>query len=228
MRRLLGVALALALVAGALVGAEWAAHRLVGDRIAAGVQAGLGLASPRVTVSGSPLLWDLVNRRIPAVHVESDSMPMQVSERNVAFTDVVLDATGVTLDGNQAGVARLEGRALLDYGQVSGIAGVPVRSAGQGRFGVTYDVEVWGQQVSATLTGSPEVDIGAQTISLTRTTIQVAGIDIPDDVVRPILLRLVKPIPVNLERGLILQSVEAVEEGFRMRLSGESLTFPLA
>lgn len=228
MRRLLGVALALAVVAGALAGAEWAAHRFVGDRIAAGLQAGLGLASPRVTVSGSPLLWDLVNRRISAVHVESDAMPMLVSERKVAFTDVVFEATGVTLDGNQAGVEQLEGRALLDYGQVSEIAGAPVRSAGQGRFGVTQDFEVWGQQVTATLTGAPEVDIGAQTISLTRTTVQVAGIDIPDEVVRPILLRQVKPIPVNLERGLILQSVEAVEEGFRMRLSGGSLTFPLA
>ncbi|MFZ1410373.1 MAG: LmeA family phospholipid-binding protein [Micropruina sp.] len=227
MRKLLGLVLVVALLAGGLVGAEWSARQFVTGKIGQGLEASLGVTEPRVRISQAPLLWDLVNRRISAVRVETDALPMVVTSHNVTFTGVEFDATDIALRGSDAVLGRLEGQALLDYAQLSAVAGLPVEPADDGRFGVTYSFEVFGQPLTATLTGAPEVDVPAQTISLTEPSVQLAGVELPEEVVTPILLRLVTPMPITLERGLTLQSVSALNEGFRMRILGENVSVPI-
>ena len=208
---------------------------LLGDRYAAGrverdasseLQSELGTPdAPSVDVQGWPFLTQVVGRHLRSVRVVTDDIPQSSrSAVEVAHTDLVLsDIT--TDDWFQTMTARhAEGTALLDYPALASVAGVPLTYAGDGRVQLKSSSSLVGVPVDATVTGTPELDAGAQSITLADPEVSVAGVELPGGTSDLLLRTLVKPIPVSgLPFGLRLTSVAPEDDGLHVGLQGDGL-----
>lgn len=220
------VLLVAALVAGGLL---W------GDRYAAGRverEAGVRLQSelgtptaPTVDIEGWPFLTQVAGRHLRRVRVVADDIPQ--SDRSsvaVRHSDVVLtDVT--TEDWFQTMTARhAEGTALVDYPALAAAAGAPLSYVGNGRVEVKNRSSLVGVPIDATITGRPQLDPAAQTVTLADPEIQVAGVSLPDAASGALLQALLKPIPVTgLLFGLRLSSLAPEDDGLHVGLEGDGL-----
>jgi hypothetical protein len=210
---------------GLLFGDRYAADRV--EREASGqLQSELGTPdAPSVDVRGWPFLTQVVGRHLRSVRVVTDDIPQSSrSAVPVAHADLVLsDIT--TDDWFQTMTARhAEGTALLDYPALASVAGVPLRYVGDGRVQLKSSSSLVGVPVDATVTGTPRLDAGAQSITLADPEVTVAGVELPGGTADLLLRTLVKPIPVTgLPFGLRLSSVAPEDDGLHVGLQGDGL-----
>jgi hypothetical protein len=210
---------------GLFFGDRYAADRV--EREAAGrLQSELRTpAAPSVDVEGWPFLTQVVGRHVRTVHVVADDLgPSDISVVPVAHTDLVLsDIT--TDDWFQTMTARhAEGTARLDYAALGSVAGVPLTYAGNGRVQVKSSTALAGLPFKATVTGTPQLDARAQSITLGNPEVSVAGLDLPGPSADAVVRVLVKPIPVTgLLFGLRLSSVTPADDGLHVGLQGEGV-----
>ena len=80
---------------------------------------------------------------------------------------------------------------------------------------------VFGVQVAATVTGTPQLDVRAQTISLADPGVQVAQVNLPAVAADSLIKALLKPIPVaGLPFGLTLTSLTPTDDGLQAGVQG--------
>ena len=212
-------------VAGFVLGDRYAAQRVereAGSRL----QTELGTpAPPRVEVVDRPFLTQVVGRHLRSVRaVAADVGSTGASSVPVAHVDLVLsDVT--TDDWFQTMTAeRAEGTARLDYAALAAVAGTPLTPVGEGRVQVRTTSSVFGVDVAATVTGTPQLDVADQTITLGDPDVQVGGVDLPDATAGALLRAVVKPIPVTgLPLGLTLTSVTPLDDGLHVGLAGDDV-----
>ncbi|SDS19121.1 Protein of unknown function [Friedmanniella luteola] len=197
------------------------------EREAAGqLQAQLGTATPpAVDVEGWPFLTQAVGQRLPRVHVVADdlgadgSTTVPVQHADLVLTDVTTPDWYRTLEAS-----RVEGTARLDYGALSGLAGAPLTAAGGGRVRLERKTSVFGADVTATVTGLPQLDVDAQTLTLTDPTVDLAGVTLPQSASDALLRAVVQPIPVTgLPLGLTVTSIAAGDDAVDVGLLGRDV-----
>jgi DUF2993 family protein len=219
------------LVVAALVAVGlWFGDRYAADRVeretAAQLQTELGTpTAPSVDVAGWPFLTQVVGRRIRSVRVIADDVGANGgSAVPVAHTDLVL--TDITTDDwfQTMTAAHAEGTARLDYAALSAAAGVPLRHVGNGRVQTETTTSVFGVQVAATVTGTPQLDVRAQTISLADPDVQVAQVNLPAAAADSLIRALLKPVPVaGLPFGLTLTSLTPTDDGLQAGVQGDDI-----
>jgi hypothetical protein len=236
-RRAAGVGLLVFLLLGVLV----AVALFAGDRYALGrteraaaaqLQDQLGTpAAPSVTIAGWPFLTQVLRQDLKSVHVVADGSgaapagagggAVRVGHTDLVLTDVTSSDWFQTMTARHA-----EGTALVAYGNVGSLASVPLTYAGAGRLQVAKSTSFFGTTVEALVTGTPRLNVTAQTITLADPTVKVGGVDLPDSTSGALLQALVRPIPVEgLPFGLTLSSVSAEDDGLHLGLQGDKLTF---
>ena len=94
-------------------------------------------------------------------------------------------------------VSHAEGTARIDYPALQAVAGAPLTYVGNGRLQIVQTATIVGREVKAEITGRPELDAEAQTITLTDPEITVAGVELPGFTADALLRALLKPIPVT-------------------------------
>lgn len=226
-----GVGLAVFLLLGALVVVGlYAGDRYVLGRTereaAAQLQTQLGTPQPpSVQVAGWPFLTQVAARHVRSVRVIADDVGTASSGGGtsvpVAHTDLVL--TDVTSPDwfQTMTAAQVAGTALVAYGNVGLLSNVPLAYAGDGRLRADTSATVFGAQIHAQITGTPQLDVRAQTITLGDAKVQVGGTTLPDVVSDALLRAVLKPIPVaGLPFGLTLSSVAAEDDGLHVGLEG--------
>ena len=78
--------------------------------------------------------------------------------------------------------------------------------------------------MKAEITGRPELDAEAQTITLTDPEITVAGVDLPGFTADALLRALLKPIPVTgIPLDLRLTSIDPQDSGLYAGVVGDSI-----
>jgi LmeA-like phospholipid-binding len=235
MARRRGSPAAIGFVVVLVVAALVALGLFFGDRYAAGraeretaarLQSQLGTpTAPDVDVEGWPFLTQVVGRHLGAVHVVADDVPKSSrSEIPVAHVDVVL--SDVTTDDwfETMTAAHAEGRARLEYSALSEAAGVPLTYVGGGRVEVKTSTSVLGLDLDARVTGTPALDVRAQTVTLADPDVRVAGLDLPGASAAAVVSALTKPIPVRGPLfGLRLTELTPGDDGLHVVLQGDDV-----
>lgn len=204
------------------------------DRTVAGqLQEQLGTpAPPSVDIQGWPFLNQVLARHLRSVRVVADNAAagsmagVAGKSVRVHHADLVLsDVT--TPDWFQTMTAgHVAGTALLDYDEVGTRTGVPLTPVGGGRVRIEQKVSFLSADLTATVTGTPQLDTATQTLTLGDPKISVGAVNIPDVTATALLGTILKPIPVTgLPLGLRLDAVTAEDDGVHVGLQGDEVTF---
>ena len=224
---LLVVVLVLGLLAGGLVVADGYGERRAEQESAAELQRQLRTPGPpAVDIGGDWFLPQVVGRSLDTVRVVLDDIPAAgEGSLPVAHADLVLnDVTTVDWFASMT-VAHAEGTARIEWSDLPSVGGSPLRYVGSGRVQVEPTTTVLGRQVRATITGIPELDAAAQTITLGDPKISVAGVDLPGFTADALLQALLQPIPVTgIPFELRLTSIDPQETGLYAGLAGDGIT----
>lgn len=183
---------------------------------------------PTVTIEGYPFAWHLVQRSFPSVRVQGAIMPMALSpEQTVPFYQVDLTLTDVSPSTDQVRARSLTGTGRLAYPDLGRLADATITHAGGDRVAFERDVSFYGIDFRGRLTGVPLLDRADQTLTLTDTQLELAGVRIPDQATAALVERIVQPFAVPLPYGLRLDAVTPVADGLRVDVTGQDVTFPL-
>ena len=193
---------------------------------AGNLQAELGTpVAPSVDVQGWPFLTQVVARRLPRVHVVADDLPsgsnnpVPVEHLDLVLTDVTTQDWYQSLEAAQA-----EGTARLDYDALTLLTKVPLTPAGGGRVMTERRTSIFGTDIVASITGTPRLDVEAQTVTLADPEIRLAGAQLPRGVAQTLVRTVLPPVPLTgLPLGLRLSGLEATESGVLAGVTGTDL-----
>ena len=102
----------------------------------------------------------------------------------------------------------------VGFAALSDIAGLPISSGGDGRVLVTYSVDILGlTNLEIGISAVPVLDVAAQQIDLEQSRIDVAGIDIDQNVSQQIIERVVKPISLAADDQVTVTAIRVTDEG---------------
>lgn len=222
---LVAVLIGLVLAGAVFVVDRYAASRAE-DAVARQVQAELQTpAVPRVSIRDFPFLTQLLTGRWSEVRVVAEDVLLPGGDSlPVRGLDLVL--SGVTGEDDYARVraAHVEGTAILNYGSLPRMGGQPLTYGGAGRVSVDLLPALAGVPLEATVVGRPVLDVDRQTITLAEPRIVVAGMRVREELARPILRALLRPIPVTgVPLGLRLTSLAVDGTGVQVGLVGDDV-----
>lgn len=223
---LLVVVLILGLLAGGLIVADGYAERRAEQESAAELQRQLRTPElPSVDIQGDYFLPQVATRSLDAIRVVLDDIPAaEDGYLPVAHADLLLTDVTTTDWFASMMVAHAEGTARIDWSALPSVAGAPLRYVGSGRVQVEPTTTVVGREVRATITGIPQLDAQAQTITLTDPKVSVAGVDLPGFTADALLQALLEPIPVTgIPFELRLTSIDPQESGLYAGLAGDKI-----
>jgi hypothetical protein len=208
------------------VGVDRLAVGIVERQVAGRLQTSLGTAQPpTVEITGFPFLTQVVRRDFSSVHVVGDGLgATNGAATRIAQMDLLLHDVVATDRYRRLTAARVEGTAQLEYAALDTLAGVPVRYAGDGRVELQAKTTFLRLPVEATVTGTPEVDVNSQTVSLGNPGVTVGGIQIPSFTARALLSSLVQPVPLtDIPLGLKVEKMTAGEQYLDVSLTGRDV-----
>jgi hypothetical protein len=219
------VVVAILLVGGFLLGDRYARDRAERS-VAAQLQRQLATPQPPdVAIAGFPFLTQAIVGTIGSIQVTADSAGsgrdagLTVRHLDLQLSDVSSDDRFQT-----ATASRVAGDAQLDLAALSTLTGQGMTYAGGGRVRVEAHTDVLGSQVLAVITGRPELNVGAQTVTLVEPAVRVGRVDLPDAAARLLIEALVKPIPVTgVPYGLQIRSLAIDGNGLSVDLAGENV-----
>jgi hypothetical protein len=220
---LLGVLLAALLVVG-----DRAADRFFENRASEQLQRQLSTATPpSVDIDGFPFLTQLLAGSLSSVHVVADQVaPPGRPGTALGRVDVTLQSVSSPDRFRTFTAARVDGTGTLDYASAQQLSGYPLAYAEEGRVELTLKTEFASLPVTAQVTGRPEVDVAAQTLSLTEPELSMAGVDVPDTTSQALLDRLLAPVPiVGVPYGLTISDVAATPTGLQATIQGSNISF---
>ncbi len=223
---LLVVLVMLALIGGGLYVGDRFAEQRAERKVAADLQSQLGTpAAPAVDIQGRPFLTQVVARSVGTVRVVIDDIPatgdgtLPIAHVDLVLTDVTSTDWYATMT-----VSHAEGTARIDYPALQAVAGAPLTYVGSGRLQIVQTATVVGREVTAEITGRPELDVEAQTIGLADPEITVAGVELPGFTADALLQALLKPIPVTgVPLGLQLSSIDPQDSGLYAGVVGDAI-----
>ena len=223
---LLVVLLVLLLLGGGLYVGDRYAEQRAERETAVELQSQLGTpTAPAVDIQGRPFLTQVVARSVGTVRVVADDIPasgdgtLPIAHADLLLTDITSSDWFATMT-----VSHAEGTARIDYPALEAVAGAPLTYVGNGRLQIVPTTSIVGREVKAEITGRPELDAEAQTISLADPEITIAGVDLPGFTADALLRALLKPIPVTgVPLGLRLTSVDPQDAGIFAGVAGDGI-----
>jgi len=226
-RYLVVAILALIVVIGALILADFALRSRVETDVANRLQGKLGTPSaPSVDVGDFPFFVQALRGDLVRVHVLADDLdgnpagsPLKVRHLDLTFSQITSDDRFRT-----ATAADASGVAMIDLAQVSALAGTELSYAGDGRVGFTTSTSLLGRSLDVSGSGRPDVNVPAQTITLADVKLNVAGVTLPAGAAAVLQGTLLKPIPITgVPLGLQVVGLSVSESGVQARLHGSDV-----
>ena len=223
---LLVLLLVLLLLGGGLYVGDRYAEQRAEHETAAELQSQLGTPTPpAVDIEGRPFLTQVVARSVGRVRVVADDIPatgdgtLPIAHADLVLTDISSSDWFATMN-----VSHAEGTARIDYPALAAVAGAPLTYVGNGRVQLVNSTSIVGREVQAEITGRPELDAEAQTMTLADPEVNIAGVDLPGFTADALLRALLKPIPVTgVPLGLRLTSVDPQEGGIFAGVAGDGI-----
>ncbi len=216
----------LALLGGGLYLADGYAEKRAESQAAVELQRQLGTPQPpAVDIEGSPFLTQVAARSLHSVHVVADDVNatnetlLLIGHADLLLTDVVTTDWYASMT-----VSHAEGTARIDYAALQRQAKVPLTYVGNGRVRVDVTATIVGREVTAQITGTPQLNAEDQTITLADPDIKVGGVNIPGFTAKALLRALIKPIPITgVPLELRLTSIDPQDSGIHATVVGDNI-----
>lgn len=201
----------------------------VEDRVARELQRGVPFSTrPQVSIDGEPIAWHLVTREFPRVRVTAREMPVQAAATtSIPLYDVDVTLTDLRYEADAVHAATLAGGGWLDYADLSRVAGARIGPADEGRLAFERQVEFLGMTFTGRLVGRPALDVAAQTITLSDSQLDLAGVPIPADATQALVDAILQPIPVQLPHGVKLAGLAPGVQGLDVTVDAHDIALPL-
>lgn len=233
MRRALGclgvLLLVVALAVGGVLLGDGQIRRYVEGEVAAGLQREAGLAErPEVTLDGTPFAWHLLRRDFPSGRVRVDAASTTVEGHAIELSEIDAGLGRITVEGPTARIDSVLASGRLSYADLSELAGMTLAHDRDDRIAATFTETVLGLQVTATVTGVPDVSVPDQSVTLAEPQVSVAGIDLGPEVSQQLVQRVATAVKVPLPAGLQLRGLAADARGVVVMASGRDVQVPLA
>jgi hypothetical protein len=216
----------LALLGGGLYLGDGYAENRAEKEAAVALQRQLGTSQlPAVDIEGSPFLPQVAARSIHSVHVVADNVNATSDARlPIGHADLVLsDVTTKDWYASMT-ISHAEGTARIDYSALERLAKAPLTYLGNGRVRVDATATLFGQKVTAQITGAPRLNAEDQTISLADPEITVAGVNLPGFTAAALLRALLKPIQITgVPLDLRLTTIDPEDSGIHATVVGDNI-----
>lgn len=210
-----------ALVAGVVV-ADGVVRRNVEHTLAGQLHEQLRTPDePAVYMTGNPFLTQVAEHRYREVVIDAPGATIE----DLSFNSLTVHAQDVRTRANntEGTIGALQGDGVVSYASVGAKAGVNMEFDSPGKLRITYPGKVFGHQVSVLIVGRPELDEGAQNVSLRDITSSVEGVNLPQFIVRQAASVLIKPVGLALPPGMKVTSIDPQADGLHVAVSGSNV-----
>lgn len=213
------------LAAGVGIG-EQKARSIATDRAQAALGQALG-GPVQLTIHDRLVLLALARNTFDHVSGTAPELKLTGQGQQVTVTDVSFNAYGIghVLGQSPITVSSLNAKGRVSYAEITRMSGVAVRSAGQGRVLVDQKIDIFGAGVTVQVSALPGVDPATGKLTFADPTADVAGVPIPQSILRPLLNKLTDRTVLPAAQGLSYDKLTADDAGFTVALSGTNLVF---
>ncbi len=220
---------ALALVVAVLATVAFVADTVARKRVETTVEqkvtqywAGSGV---QVTLPRWGFLWQMRNDRLDTGRLTADEVTIKLDGKKVTLRNVNLegrDLTGVrTREDLMA--AEVTGAADISWDAVRELSGVDLAYVADDRMGVSRTFSMFGQDLSVSVEGTPQVDPATGVLSLDQATASVGGAAVPQQLLDPVMGQVEAGYPLPQLGAMQYQSVEVSPEAVRINLAGTDI-----
>ena len=124
---------------------------------------------------------------------------------------------------------RGEATALVDWTGVSTLAGQQVSYVADDRMRIDFSVPIGRLSIDGYITGRPQLDVDAQTITVADPQVNVASVDVPQAVVDAVSRIVLQPIPIqNLPYDISVTGLTVQPDGVWCPGTGQDIPLGVA
>jgi hypothetical protein len=216
-------------VLAVLIAGDRVANAVAQNTLATQLQSELGTPTkPDVSIGGFPFVTQVLGGSFSSVRVTADDATLQSDSQAVAVAHLDVTLTQITAtDSYRTIVAgRGEASALVDWAGVSTLAGQQVSYVADDRMRIDFSVPIGRLSIDGYLTGRPQLDVDAQTITVADPEVSVASVDVPQAVVDAVSRIVLRPFPIeNLPYDIAVTGLTVQPDG--VLLSGTGRDIPV-
>lgn len=187
-------------VLAVLIAGDRVANAVAQNALATQLQAELSTPTkPDVSIGGFPFVTQVLGGSFSSVHVTASDATLQSAAQTVTVADLDVTLSQITAtDRYRIVVAgRGEATALVDWAGVSSLAGQQVSYVADDRMRIDFSVPIGRLSIDGYLTGRPQLDVDAQTITVADPEVSVASVDVPQAVVDAVSRIVLRPFPIE-------------------------------
>ncbi|GAA3712301.1 hypothetical protein GCM10022204_34000 [Microlunatus aurantiacus] len=214
-------------VLAVLIAGDRVANAVAENTLATQLQSELSTPTkPEVTIGGFPFVTQVLGGSFSSVRVTATDATVQGETAAVAVSHLDATLTDITTaDRFQTIVAgRGDATALVDWGGVSSLAGQQVSYVADDRMRIDFSVPIGRLSIDGFLTGRPQLDVDAQTITVADPQVSVASVDVPQAVVDAVSRIVLRPFPIeNLPYDISVTGLTVQPDGVLLSGTGEDI-----
>lgn len=212
-----------------LIAGDRVANAVAQNTLATQLQSELSTPTkPEVSIGGFPFVTQVLGGSFSSVQVIADDATVEDATRTVSIAHLDATLTGITATDRYQNIVAGRGEAtvLVDWAGVSTLAGHQVSYEADDRMRIDFSVPIGRLSIDGTITGRPELDVDAQTITVADPQVSVASVDVPQAVVDAVSRIVLQPFPIeNLPYDISVTGLTVQPDG--VQLSGTGQDIPL-
>lgn len=216
-------------VLAVLIAGDRVANAVAQNTLATQLQSELSTPTkPEVGIGGFPFVTQVLGGSFSSVQVTADDATVQDGPRAVAIAHLDVTLTGITATDRYQNIVadRGEASALVDWAGVSTLAGHQLSYEPDDRIRIGFSVPIGRLSIDGFITGRPQLDVDAQTITVADPKVTVASVDVPQAVVDAVSRIVLQPVPIqDLPYDISVTGLTVQPDG--LLLSGTGQDIPL-
>ncbi len=187
-------------VLAVLIAGDRVANAVAQNVLAGQLQSELSTPTkPEVSIAGFPFVTQVLSGSFSSVQVTADDATVKEGPTTVAIAHLDATLSGITATDRYQNIVadRGEASALVDWAGISTLAGHQVSYVADDRMRIDFSVPIGRLSIDGFITGRPQLDVDAQTITVADPEVTVASVDVPQAVVDAVSRVVLQPIPIQ-------------------------------
>ena len=214
-------------VLAVLIAGDRVANAVAQNALATRLQSELSTPTkPEVSIGGFPFVTQVLGGSFSSVQVIADDATVQEGPTSVAIAHLDATLTGITASDRYQNVVadRGEATALVDWVGVSTLAGHQLGYEADDRMRIDFSVPIGRLSIDGYITGRPQLDVDAQTITVADPQVNVASVEVPQAVVDAVSRIVLQPIPIqNLPYDISVTGLTVQPDGLLLSGTGQDI-----
>ena len=214
-------------VLAVLIAGDRVANAVAQNVLATQLQSELSTPTkPDVSIGGFPFVTQVLGGSFSSVQVTADDATVKEGPTSVAIAHLDATLTGITATDRYQNIVadRGEATALVDWTGVSTLAGHQLSYEADDRMRIDFSVPIGRLSIDGYITGRPQLDVDAQTITVADPQVNVASVDVPQAVVDAVSRTVLQPMPIqNLPYDISVTGLAVQPDGLVLSGTGQDI-----